>query len=49
VVGALLPMAAILTCDADIAQDYAVSHEDEDSLSRPGGAVPILVLASGRA
>lgn len=30
--GVRLPMAAILTGDADIAQDYAVSHEVKDSL-----------------
>lgn len=30
--GVRLPMAAVLTGDADIAQDYAISHEVEDSL-----------------
>ncbi len=30
--GVRLPMAAVLTGDADIAHDYAISHEVEDSL-----------------
>lgn len=32
ILGVRLPMAAVLTGDADIAQDYSVSHEVEDSL-----------------
>jgi len=39
--GVRLPMAAILTGDADIAQDYAISREVEDSLP------PILDLLHG--
>ncbi|ANM13298.1 hypothetical protein AMK05_PB00160 (plasmid) [Rhizobium sp. N324] len=39
--GVRLPMAAILTGDADIAQDYAISREVEDSLP------PILELLQG--
>lgn len=39
--GIRLPMAAILTGDADIAQDYAISREVEDSLP------PILQLLQG--
>lgn len=39
--GVRLPMAAILTGDADIAQDYAVSQEVEDSLP------PIVKLLQG--
>ncbi|WFU12184.1 GSU2403 family nucleotidyltransferase fold protein (plasmid) [Rhizobium sp. CB3090] len=36
--GVRLPMAAIITGDADVAQDYAISHEVQDSLP------PIVVL-----
>ncbi|KSV62399.1 hypothetical protein N185_08285 [Sinorhizobium sp. GW3] len=32
VLGVRLPMAAVLTGDTDIAQDYAIGHEVEDSL-----------------
>ena len=32
ILGVRLPMAALLTGDADLAQDYAISHEVEDSL-----------------
>ncbi|MGV1760956.1 nucleotidyltransferase family protein [Rhizobium sp. A22-96] len=32
ILGVRLPMAALLTGDADLAQDYAISHEMEDSL-----------------
>lgn len=39
--GVRLPMAAILTGDADIAQDYAISREVEDSLP------PIVELLQG--
>lgn len=39
--GVRLPMAAILTGDADIAQDYAISREVEDSLP------PIIELLQG--
>jgi hypothetical protein len=39
--GVRLPTAAILTGDADIAQDYAISHEVEDSLP------PIVELLQG--
>ncbi|KKX32889.1 GSU2403 family nucleotidyltransferase fold protein [Rhizobium sp. LC145] len=41
ILGVRLPLAALLTGDADIAQDHAISHEVEDSLP------PIVELLQG--